>query len=295
MIPVDKSKQKEDSECAKVRRELDSALRELQEKEAQTIELDRIAKMLVRRDMEIIRLNDELVEIDRAKSHFTTIAAHQLRTPLSVVKWTLRMLLSEDFGSLNDEQKRVIEGGYNVNEGMIKLISDLLDVARIESGRFTYKFEKVFIEDVIIQVTAALKTRADEKEIRIEVTRGAGRDLAVLGDKTALKVAVDNLVANAINYTLPGGKIDIGYKQDGQYIAVTIKDTGIGVPAHQKNYLFAKFFRGDNVVKMQTSGSGLGLFITKSIINAHSGEIGVDSQEGQGSTFWFKLPIDINT
>ena len=291
MIFFSKSKKTADNECAKLRRELGRARRELKERETQAKELNRVTKMLVRRDMEVTRLNDEFVEIERAKSHFATIAAHQLRTPLSIIKWTFRMLLSEDFGFLNDEQKKVVEQGYNVNEGMVKLISDLLDVARIESGKSFYKFEKVHIEDVIAKVMMTLKSRAEEKKVNFEVTRGDGDEFVVLGDKIGLETALENLALNAINYTLHGGRVDIIYnKRDDGYIEVAVKDTGVGVPACQRSRLFTKFFRGNNAVKMEPSGSGLGLFIAKSVISAHGGKIGLESEEGKGSTFWFQVP-----
>lgn len=287
-----KSKKTADDKCVKFRREIERLQKELATKGEQTKELDKVAKTLVRRDMELLRLNDELIEMDRAKSNFVTIAAHQLRTPLSIVKWTFRMLLSEDFGTLNDEQRKVVERGYNVNEGMVKLICDLLDVARIESGRIAYKFEKIFIEDIIAKIAVMFRSRAEEKNIKLEIQKDADSDLAVLGDKIGVETVLENLVANAIGYTLPGGRIDILYnKKGGEFIEIAVKDTGVGVPAHQVSRLFTKFFRGNNVVKMQTSGSGLGLFVAKSIVSAHGGEIGVESEEGKGSTFWFRLPI----
>jgi len=166
-------------------------------------------------------------------------------------------------------------------------------VARIESGRIAYKFEKVFIEDIIARGVMRFKSRANEKNISLEVKSAADKDIAVFGDKIGLETVLENLISNAISYTLPGGRIDILYgKRDDEYIEVAVKDTGVGVPAGQRSRIFTKFFRGNNVVKMQTSGSGLGLFVAKSIINAHHGEIGVESEEGRGSTFWFRLPIN---
>lgn len=253
-------------------------------------ELDRVSKMLVRRDMELTRVNDALTEIDQAKSHFISIAAHQLRTPLSIIKWTFRMLLSGDFGPMNDGQKSVVERGYNVNEGTIKLISDLLDVARIESGRFVYKFERVSLEDIITKVFIMVKARAEERGIEFKARAGRGKEFFVIGDKISLETALENLIVNAINYTLPGGKVDVIYKKGEDFVEVQVKDTGVGIPAHQLGRLYTKFFRGNNVIKMHTSGSGLGLFITNSVINAHRGKMGVESEEGKGTTFWFRIP-----
>lgn len=276
---------------ALVRRDLE--LSEVRRKqEDQLVDLDKAAKALVRRDLELLKLNDELQEIDRAKSHFVSIAAHQLRTPLSIIKWTFRMLLSGDFGKINDEQKNVIQRGYDVNEGTIVLISDLLDVARIESGRFAYIFSDVSIEEVIKDAVEMNMPRAKERKIAISTVKGSrGKVPFVRGDKTSLRIALQNLVSNAINYTLPGGEVEVIYKKKGAFVEVRVKDTGVGVQRNQMGRLFTKFFRGDNVVRMQTSGTGLGLFIAKSIISAHNGDMGAESEEGKGSTFWFTIPI----
>jgi signal transduction histidine kinase/HAMP domain-containing protein len=273
-----------------VRRDLE--LSEVRRKqEDQLADLDKAAKALVRRDLDLLKLNDELQEIDRAKSHFVSVAAHQLRTPLSIMKWTFRMLLSGDFGKLNDEQKDVIQRGYDVNEGTIILISDLLDVARIESGRFAYEFSDVSIDEIIKDAVEMNMPRAKERKIDVKIVKDSrGKVPFVKGDKTALRIALQNLLANAINYTLPGGKVEVIYRKKGAFAEVQVKDTGVGVPRNQMARLFTKFFRGDNVVRMQTSGTGLGLFIAKSIISAHNGQMGAESEEGKGSVFWFTIP-----
>ena len=276
-----------------VRRDLElSELRRQQED--RLIELDAVAKTLVRRDMELLRVNDELRELDRAKSHFVSVAAHQLRTPLSAVKWTFDMLLSGDFGPLTKEQKDAIKRGRDVNKGTIRLVADLLDVARVESGRFPYSFDTVDIGKIIKEVVGINKVYAKERKVDIIVSRvkgGRAKIPPAKADETALRMVLQNLLLNAINYTLPGGKIELVYKKEGKFIEVRVKDTGVGISKREMGRLFAKFFRGDKVVQMQTSGTGLGLFIAKSIITAHNGEIGVESEEGKGSTFWFRIPI----
>lgn len=269
---------------------------ELQKKAEQIAELDRIAKMLVRRDLELLQLNDELRKIDEAKSHFVTIAAHQLRTPLSIVKWTFEMLLSGDFGPLNKDQDRVLKQGRDVNDNMIKLVSDLLDVARFEIGRFVHNFADISINDIIEEVIGINAIQAKERRLTLEVVdKMNGKAPIINGDKRNLIVVLDNLVNNALNYTLPEGKITVTYEQADGFVEVRVDDSGVGVPEHQMSRLFTKFFRGDNVVRMQTQGSGLGLFIAASIIKAHGGTYGARSKEEGGSTFWFRLPIKLKT
>jgi signal transduction histidine kinase len=262
------------------------------ELETRNGELDKAAKALVRRDLELLQLNDELQEMDRAKSHFVSIAAHQLRTPLSIVKWTFRMLLGGDFGALKDEQEKVIRRGFEVNEGMIRLVGDLLDVARIETGKFLYTFEFVSIEEILKEVVSANRESAKARRLTLTLAHKGTEKIPPLWlDKENMKIALQNLVVNAINYTLPGGKIKVVYEKAENEIKVSIEDTGVGIPRLQIGRIFEKFFRGDNVVRMQTQGTGLGLFITASIIRAHKGRVGVESEEGKGSTFWITLPI----
>ena len=278
---------------ALVRRDLElSELRRQQED--RLIELDAVAKTLVRRDMELLRANDELRELDRAKSHFVSVAAHQLRTPLSAVKWTFDMLFSGDFGPLTKEQKDAVKRGRDINKGTIRLVADLLNVARVESGRFPYSFDTVDIGKIIKEVVDINKVYAKERKIDIIVSRvkgGRAKIPPIKADEAALQMVLQNLLFNAINYTLPGGKIELVYKKEGKFIEVRVKDTGVGIPKGEMGRLFTKFFRGDKVVRMQTSGTGLGLFIAKNIITAHNGEIGAESEEGKGSTFWFRIPI----
>lgn len=260
--------------------------------EDQIAELDRVAKMLVRRDMELLQANDALREIDAAKSHFVSVAAHQLRTPLSITKWTFRMLLGGDFGPILEEQKKVIQRGFEVNEGMIRLVADLLDVARIETGKFLYNFELVSIKEILQEVVSLNLEKAQERHISLTLARkGKGEIPLLLLDKENIEIAVQNLVTNSINYTLPGGKIEVLYEKSEDAVRVSIKDSGVGIPRNQMGRVFEKFFRGDNVVRMQTQGTGLGLFIMANIIRAHNGRIGLESEEGKGSTFWFTLPI----
>lgn len=284
-------------------RELDTAAKALvkrdlefsdvrRKQEDQLAELDKAAKALVRRDLELLQLNDKLQETDTAKSHFVSVAAHQLRTPLSITKWTFRMLLGGDFGPLHTEQKKVLQRGFEVNEGMIRLVGDLLDVARIETGKFLYNFEFVSIAKILEEVVSSNKENASARDVKLTLGRTGTGEMPLLWlDKANIEIALQNLVTNAIQYTLPGGKVEVLYKKDKDAVKVSVKDTGVGIPKRQIGRLFEKFFRGDNVVRMQTQGTGLGLFIVASIIRAHKGQIGVESEEGKGSTFWLTLPI----
>lgn len=231
-----------------------------------------------------------LRELDRLKSDFISVAAHQLRTPLSGVKWVLKLLLDGDMGPINDDQKGMLKRGFETNEKMIQLVNDLLNVSRIENGKFGYKIEKNDFNKLLqtLLENASLPAQSRNIEVRLE-KHGPVPDFYF--DPEKLLIALQNLVDNAVKYTLPGGRVLVITTQQGDYLQVKIMDTGVGIPKAEIPKLFSKFFRATNVIHLQTDGSGLGLFIVKSIIIRHGGQIWVDSEEGKGTTFTVLVPL----
>jgi PAS domain S-box-containing protein len=229
--------------------------------------------------------------VERLKTEFVSLSAHQLRTPLSAIKWSLKMLLDGDLGEITKEQKDLIQKTYEANEKMIDLINDLLDVTRIEEGRYLYKTELVEIEKVIESVVDSLKEFAKRKEIELKFEKPEEKLPKIKLDKEKIGLAIQNLIENAITYTLPGGRVTVSLKRVKKEVEISVSDTGIGIPKDQQKRVFSKFFRGSNAMRMETRGTGLGLYITKNIIEAHGGEIWFESEEGKGTTFHFTLPI----
>lgn len=225
------------------------------------------------------------------KSEFISIAAHQLRTPLSAVKWTFRMLLDGDVGNLTPEQKEFLDRGYNTNENMIRLVNDLLNVARIEEGRFGFDFKPVdlgaYLQNLITRYIPQVEAR--HIQLRYRPPQEAIPPIAI--DQTKMDLVVQNVLDNAVKYSYPGSAVEISIRQIPNYIEVAVVDHGVGIPQDQRSRLFTKFFRGDNVIRMQTEGSGLGLFIVKNIIKNHGGDITIESEENKGTTVRFTLPI----
>jgi len=230
-------------------------------------------------------------EIERIKSEFVTLSAHQLRTPLSAIKWSLRMLLDEDLGKLTKEQRDFIEKTYRSNERMISLINDLLNITRIEEGRHIYQFLFCDFLKIIQSVIDYYREEMEKKKIQFEFKKPTKRLPKILADEEKIKLVIENLLNNAIRYTFSGGKIVISINLLEKEVEFKIEDTGIGIPKDEQLRVFTKFFRGVNAVRLETEGSGLGLFVTKNIIDAHGGKIGFKSEEGKGSTFYFTLPI----
>ncbi len=229
--------------------------------------------------------------VERMKTEFVSISAHQLRTPLSAIKWSLKMLLDGDLGEITEEQKSFIQKTYEANEKMIELINDLLDVTRIEEGRYLYKTEPAEIEEIIKKVLSSLKQIAINKKIELIFKKSKEKLPKIILDKEKIGLAIQNIVENAINYTLAGGKVTVSLKCVKKEVEVSVSDTGVGIPKDQQKRVFSKFFRGSNAIRMETRGTGLGLYITKNIIEAHGGKIWFESEEGKGTTFYFTLPI----
>lgn len=230
-------------------------------------------------------------EIDRMKSEFISIAAHQLRTPLSAVKWVLKMIMDGDMGKITPEQKKYLGKGYESNERMINLVNDLLSVSRIEEGRFLYEFEMVDLDELIKAEASEENHAFTKKNLTFEYHRPSKGTPKVYADPTKLRLVVQNLLDNAVRYTPAEGKITIDVSRQKDFLSVSVSDTGVGIPKTQQRKLFTKFFRASNVLKMSPDGTGLGLFIVRNIVRKHGGQIDVKSEEGKGATFTFTIPL----
>jgi len=231
------------------------------------------------------------VLVQQMKTSFVSVAAHQLRTPLSAIKWSIKMLLDGDEGDLNSEQKNLLSKTYESNQRMIRLVNDLLNVSRIEEGRFLYDVQKTSLRDLITQVTKNHQLIIERKKLKFSF-RGARRDFPdVKIDTEKMKLVIQNLLSNAINYTPSGGSIVINLSQDSDALLFSIKDTGIGISESQQAHIFRRFYRTENAISTMPNGTGLGLFIARNIINAHGGKIWFSSKKGKGTTFFFTIPL----
>jgi len=229
--------------------------------------------------------------VEKMKSEFVSLAAHQLRTPLSAIKWTLSMLLDGDLGTLTQDQRSFLEKTYTSNERMITLINDLLDSTRIEEGRYVYR---PILSDIKTQVQTVVDNFQEEikkRGLKIEI-KIPNKDLPkVRIDEEKIRLVVENFLDNAIKYSSIGGVLGVVIEKGKNEIKVSVSNLGIGIAEEQKKRVFSKFFRGSNAIKTETEGTGLGLFISKNIIEAHGGQIGFESEEGKQTTFFFTIPI----
>lgn len=254
-------------------------------------ELLKANRELLKLNVVYSKVNRRLKEIDQMKTEFISVASHQMRTPLSATKWVMRMLLDGDLGKLNDQQLEMLTKGYQTNERMILLINDLLNVSRIEEGRFQYRFVHMSIEEVVESVIQELYNLIKKRNIKFNYKVAKGEIPKLNIDPQKIRLVVQNLVDNAVKFTPPGGKVTINLNSDKENVYFSVTDSGVGIPASQQHRIFSKFFRADNVIRMQTDGSGLGLFIVRNVIDNHQGRVWFESTEGKGTTFTFSLPI----
>ena len=227
--------------------------------------------------------------IDKMKSEFITIAAHQLRTPLTAVKWGVKLLIDGTSKSVKMDED-LLNKVYISNERMIRLVNDLLNVSVIEAGKTRYVFALGRFREVIKTIDNNFKKPFKERGLKF--IKALPPELPILRmDRDKIIFVLENILDNAVKYTPRNGQIKLTVKVQSHDLMVAVEDNGVGIPENSQERLYTKFFRAENVMRMQTEGSGLGLFIVKKIINAHQGKINITSQEGKGTKVEFTLPI----
>ncbi len=229
-------------------------------------------------------------EIDKAKTEFVSLASHQLRTPLTSIKWYAEMLLDGDAGKLTKEQKRFTREIYIGNQRMVDLVNALLNVSRIELGTFTVEPELLSIESIAISLIHEVQSQIKAKKIKF--SKKIDKNLPkIKSDPKLLRMVFQNILSNAIKYTPKNGKVSMEIIKQKTDILIKVSDSGYGIPEDQKDKIFTKLFRADNIRAMDTEGTGLGLYIIKSIINDMGGKIWFESKENKGTIFYVTIPL----
>ena len=236
--------------------------------------------------------NRRLKELDQMKDDFVSVASHELRTPMTAIKSYLWMALSGKGGKLTKKQTYYLERSYTSTDRLIKLVNDMLNISRIESGRLTVNFEKVDLVALAQEVREEVLPRA--KELKLKIIIDAAKIPQVVADPDKIKEVLFNLIGNSLKFTEEGGCIGVQFEKKGDMIITSVKDTGRGIAAQDIPTLFTKFgmVKGSYATNKKASGTGLGLFITKSIIELHGGDITLASEGlGKGATFSVSLPV----
>jgi signal transduction histidine kinase len=233
--------------------------------------------------------NHRLRELDATKDEFISMASHQLRTPLTTIKGYLSMVLEGDVGPVTKDERKMIQQAFDGAERMVFLIADLLNVSRLQSGKFVIDNKPTDLAKMVETEVSQLQETAKNHKLTLSADVPDKSPLFNL-DETKIRQVVMNFLDNAIYYTPAGGSIEAKLDLTDKELRYTVTDTGLGVPKALQHKLFTKFYRADNARKMRPDGTGLGLFMAKKVITAQGGAIIFKSEEGKGSTFGFSFP-----
>jgi len=228
--------------------------------------------------------------VDQMKANFVSVAAHQLRTSLAATKWTLNMLLNGDLGSLNDEQRAFLSKAYESNARMIALLADILLSDQIDAGKLKSSGIAVNLPDLIDSVLVEIRLLGNMHHISIDFVQSGAAIPPVHIDPQQMRAVLQNLLENAVKYSNPHDMVQVSIEHRPDYVAIVVKDQGIGIPSEQQKDIFNRFFRASNAIQVEAEGFGLGLCIVKNIVEQNRGTISFTSTENEGSTFRVELP-----
>lgn len=227
---------------------------------------------------------------NRTKSEFLATMSHELRTPLNSIIGFSEVLSEGYFGQINDKQTKYLKNIFNSGKHLLNIINNILDIAKVESGKMQLYKEKIYVKDIVDEMISAMQHLAASKEVVLKL-RADPQFMAVQADKAKLRQILFNLIGNAIKFTETGGSVTVGTREDDEMVYISVTDTGIGIPANDLIKLFKPFTQLDSSCARQYEGTGLGLALAKELAELHGGTIYVESEPGKGSTFTLALPL----
>lgn len=245
--------------------------------------MDKSARLLVQRDMQLRRANIKLQTLDNQKSEFISIAAHQIRTPLSALRWSQQMLHDGDLGELNPKQSDVIALAQQSIVRLVKLVNNLLEVEHLELQTEVKPTIPLDINSLVKEAYAEFLSKAHERKVNLSVAL-SHTPAIIKAEASSIKDVLINIIDNAIKYTLSGGSVNVSVVVS-ESIRVIIADTGMGIPNSHQDKIFKRFSRAENAKKVDADGYGLGLYIVLKIMESMGGSVSFASQEGVGTTF----------
>jgi len=235
----------------------------------------------------------EQKKLDRIKREFTAVVSHELRTPITSVRGALKLVQSGTLGELNSDQKNMLDIADRNSERLIELANSILDVEKIETGKFDIIFSDVDLMELVQEAIALNQMYAQEFNVTFELVTKPGKFI-VAGNSERLTQVITNLLSNAAKFSHPGAAVEIDVSSKNSQVRVSVKDHGKGIPLDFHERIFEKFTQSDSSDAREVSGSGLGLNISKEIIELHNGSINFESIPGKGLTFYFELPLKLN-
>jgi len=270
----------------RLKAEVASTTRELEQTNHRLIERMKELKTLYQ---ELQKRVQELTDANRAKDEFLSIVSHELRTPLTSLSGFLSVLLDEEAGAISEQQRKFLGIAKQSATRLNLIISDLLDVSRIESGRLNLEMRECRLSDILSASIEGLKATAVNKGIRLELT-DVSHIPTVYGDASRLQQVADNLISNAIKFTDRGGDVQVSAEEKGDFIQISVRDTGPGLSPEEQAKVFDMFYQADTSTRRSAGGAGLGLAIARGIVMMHGGQILVQSEKGKGAVFIFMVP-----
>lgn len=229
--------------------------------------------------------------LDTLKVEFISVAAHQMRTPLAAIKWAFELILASDEEKIAPELKKIAESGFESTNRILKIVNNFLDVDAVESVNMDYVFGPVNVSKVIEDVFLGIEITARERKVELVFSNEGEMLPFVQADQERLSMVFQNLIENALKYTIKEGTLTVQAHVQENSLLLSIADEGIGIPETEQQNIFSKFFRAENAKKTETDGNGLGLYTTKRIVEKHGGKIWFESKEGEGTTFFFTIPL----
>lgn len=268
---------------------------EVLEKKIQSLELllaqqQKSSVMLVRRDLELSRALEKNRTLDAEKSKFISVAAHQLRTPLSGVRWALEQIIGNTESQLLPDDRVLLMKALETNIRLIRIVNEMLDVDRIETNRSKVVKQNVSMHDLLINVMIEFSSLAENSGVALNYCNNLTGSSDISTDKDKVRAIMQNLIENAIKYTPRGGAVEVCIVNTDTDLVFSVTDTGIGIPIQQQPSIFKKFFRASNAMKVQTDGSGVGMYIVNELAKNLGATVSFTSSEGKGTTFTVAFP-----
>lgn len=238
----------------------------------------------------IVTSFERIALMSRAKSEFISVVSHELRNPLSDIKWQINMMTDKKMDLSEKDKRESIEVIEIQNKKMLHMVNSMLEIHKIQEGVFDFRPENFSLLDLAKNVVKEYEPVAKKHNAKFKLIVNEG-SFKVFADRKKIQVVIEHFIDNALKYGKDGGEVSVEFDKKARKIKLSVKDQGVGIPKEDVRKIFSRFFRAHNALRYKIEGIGLGLYMARSIIEKSGGRIGFNSQEGSGSTFWFTLPV----